>query len=104
MLSGIEFNKGYTSSYIMLPLSKDGMLTVKSDNPELDAKINARNSMQNLDELRDADADGNGILSLNEIKNCKNKTDFMTKLESAMEKFNANPNKNYTKNLFEDWV
>ena len=50
MLSGIEFNKGYTSSYIMLPLSKDGMFTVKSDNPELDAKINARNSMQNLDE------------------------------------------------------
>ena len=100
MLSGIEFNKGYTSSYIMLPLSKDGMFTVKSDNPELDAK----NSMQNLDELREADADGNGILSLNEIKNSKNKTDFMTKLESAMEKFNANPNKNYTKNLFEYWV
>ena len=39
MLSGIEFNKGYTSSYIMLPLNKNGMLTVVSTDKELDAKI-----------------------------------------------------------------
>ena len=104
MLSGIEFNKGYTSSYIMLPLNKNGMLTVVSTDKELDAKIKARNSIQNLDELREADTDGNGILSLEEIKNCKNKTDFLKKLELAMEKFNANLNRDYSKNLFEDWV
>lgn len=109
MTSGIEFNKGYNSSYIILPLpkmkDKNGKtLIVSSADKELDAKINAKNSMKNLDELRQADADGNGILSLDELRNCKNKTDFMKNLEKAMEKFNSSPNNDYTKNLFEEWV
>ena len=109
MTAGIEFNRGYDSSYIMLPLSKikdenGKMWVVSSSDKELDAKINARNSMQNLDELRQADSNGDGILSLNEIKNCKNKSEFMEKLEQAMIKFNSNPNRDYSKNLFEEWV
>lgn len=109
MTAGIEFNRGYNSSYIMLPLSKmkdenGKMWVVSSSDKELDAKINARNSMQNLDELRQADSNGDGILSLNEIKNCKNKSEFMEKLEQAMMKFNSNPNRDYSKNLFEEWV
>ncbi len=109
MTSGIEFNRGYNSSYIMLPLSKmkdenGKMLVVSSSDKELDAKINARNNMQNLEELRQADSNGDGILSLDELKNCKNKTDFMSLVEKAMEKFHSNPNRDYSKNLFEDWV
>ena len=109
MTAGIEFNKSYTSSYIMMPLSKmkdenGKTLVVCSSDKELDAKINARNSMQNLDELRQADSDSDGILTLDEIKNCKNKSEFMKKLEQAMIKFNSNPNRDYTKNLFEEWV
>lgn len=109
MTAGIEFNRGYNSSYIMLPLSKikdenGKMMVVSSSDKELDAKINARNSMQNLDELRQADSNGDGILSLNEIKNCKSKSEFMEKLEQAMMKFNSNPNRDYSKNLFEEWV
>ena len=109
MTSGIEFNRGYDSSYIILPLPKmkdenGKTLMVCSSDKELDEKINARNSMQNLDELRQVDTDGDGILSLNELKNCKNKTDFMEKLEQAMTKFHSNPNQDYTKNLFEEWV
>ena len=84
--------------------SQKEKILLKSNFSELDAKINARNSMQNLDELRQADSNGDGILSLNEIKNCKNKSEFMEKLEQAMIKFNSNPNRDYSKNLFEEWV
>ena len=48
-------------------------------------QINARQNMPNLDEMREADSDGDGVLTLNELKNCKNKTEFLTKLELAME-------------------
>lgn len=100
MTSGIEFNKSYTSSYIILPLNKLNGLTVISSNKELDAKINAKQNIPNLKELKQADSDGNGILTLEELKSCKNKTEFMTTLERAMEKFNSNPYKDYSKNLF----
>lgn len=45
MTSGIEFNKGYNSSYIILPLPKmkdenGKTLIVSSADKELDAKIN----------------------------------------------------------------
>lgn len=109
MTSGIEFNKSYNSSYIMLPLQKmkdenGKTLMVCSSDKELDAKINARNSMANLDELRQADSDGDGVLTLEELRNCKDKTEFLENLEKAMAKFNSNPNMDYTKNRFEDWV
>ena len=96
MTSGIEFNKSYNSSYIILPLPKmkdenGKTLVVCSADKELDAKINAKNSMKPLDELRQADTDGDGVLSLDELRNCKNKTEFLEKLEIAMEKFNSNP-------------
>lgn len=109
MTTGIEFNKNYASSYIIMPLPKikteNGQtMTVRCADKDLESKINAKNSMQNLDELRQADSDGNGILTLKEIKNCKNKSEFMEKLEQAMIKFNSNPSRDYAKNLFEDWV
>lgn len=50
------------------------------------------------------DKDRNNIISLDELKNYKNKTEFMENLERAMEKFNSNPNNDYTKNLFEEMV
>lgn len=105
MTSGIEFNKSYNSSYIILPLPKmkdenGKTLVVCSADKELDAK----NSMKNLDELRQADTDGDGVLSLEELRNCKNKTEFLEKLEIAMEKFNSNPSMDYSKSLFEDWA
>lgn len=109
MTSGIEFNKSYNSSYIILPLPKmkdenGKTLVVCSADKELDAKINAKNSMKNLDELRQADTDGDGVLSLEELRNCKNKTEFLEKLEIAMKKFNSNPSMDYSKSLFEDWA
>ena len=109
MTSGIEFNKSYTSSYMILPLPKmkdenGKTLIVCSSDKELDAKINAKNNMRNLDELRQADSDGDGVLTLNELKNYKNKSDFLNLIEKAMVKFNSNPNKDYSKILFEDWV
>ena len=78
MTSGIEFNKSYNSSYIILPLPKmkdenGKTLVVCSADKELDAKINAKNSMKNLDELRQADTDGDGVLSLEELRNCKDR-------------------------------
>lgn len=43
MTSGIEFNKGYTSSYIIMPLSKDnGRMSVRSTDKEAEAKINTK--------------------------------------------------------------
>ena len=109
MTAGIEFNKNYTSSYIVMPLPKmkdlnGKTLVVCSSDKELDAKINARDAIQNFEELRQVDSDGNGILTLDEIKNCKNKSEFMQNLEQAMTKFNLHPNRDYTKNLFEEWV
>lgn len=105
MTSGIEFNKSYTSSYIIMPLNKNnGKMTVQSTDKEAESRINLKNSMTNFDELKQVDADRNGIISLDELKNYKNKTEFMENLERAMEKFNANPNNDYTKNLFEEWV
>lgn len=105
MVSGIEFNKSYTSSYVILPLKKDnGQLSVSCSDKIATEKIKARDDMRYVDELREADIDKNNIISLNELKNSKNKTDFMKKLELAMEKFNANPNRDYTKNLFDEYI
>lgn len=104
MTSGIEFNKGYSSSYIMLPLSKyNGKFTVQCKSEDVDAKIDTKN-MRNFDDLRKADSNKDGVISLNELKNCKDKTDFMKMVELAMEKFNSNSSRDYSKNLFEYWV
>ena len=72
-------------------INKDGVLISKLGN-------------FNYDELRQADTDKNGIISLNELKSCKNKTEFMEKLEFAMKAFNDNPNRDYTKKLYEEWI
>lgn len=105
MSFGIEFNKSYTSSYMILPLNKNnGSMSVQCSDKTSEIKINAKNLIKNLDELRQADTDKNNIISLNELSSCKNKTDFLEKLEIAMEKFNSNPNRDYTKNLFENWI
>lgn len=105
MTSGIEFNKSYNSSYIMVPLQKamNGMSATSSDK-NAEARINAKGSMSNLDEIRQADLDKNNILSLEELQKCENKSDFLKNLEKAMEKFNSNKNHDYSQNLFEYWV
>lgn len=88
-----------------MPLNKNnGKMTVQSTDKEAESRINLKDSMTNFDELKQVDADRNGFISLDELKNYKNKTEFMENLERAMEKFNANPNNDYTKNLFEEWV
>jgi len=105
MTSGIEFNKSYTSSYMLLPLKKDnGQLSVSCSDKVASEKINKRYFTNHVDKLREADVDKNNIISLDELKNCKNKTDFMKNLELAMEKFNTNPNMDYTKNLFNEYI
>ncbi len=105
MTSGIEFNRSYTTSYIMMPLSKNnGNMTVQSTDKDAESKIKSKDSMKVFDELRQADTDKNGIISLNELKSCKNKTEFMEKLEFAMKAFNDNPNRDYTKKLYEEWI
>lgn len=104
MISGIEFNKSYNSSYILVPLQKDNGMSVISSDKNAEARINARSSMSNLDEIREADLDKNNILSLEELQKCENKSDFLKNLEKAMEKFNSNQNHDYSQNLFEYWV
>lgn len=105
MTSGIEFNKSYTSSYMLLPLKKDnGQLSVSCLDKNASEKISRRDFTNHVNELREADIDKNNIVSLNELKNYKNKTDFIETLERAMEKFNSNPNRDYTKNLFDEYI
>ena len=105
MTTGIEFNKSYTSSYLLLPLKKDnGQFSVSCTDEIASERIKTKDSITQIEELRNADIDWNNILSLNELKSCKNKTDFMEKLEQAMEKFNSNPERKYTKNLFEEYI
>lgn len=102
MTSSVTFNRGYTDNYMLLPLNRElnGMkVTLQQGSLE-----QTESTMNNLDDLRQADKDGNGILSLKELKNCKDKTEFTKLVEEAMEKFSNNPAKDYSKSLFEYWV
>lgn len=102
MASGIELNRNYTDSYMLLPMNRErnGMKVVSQN----ESKEQSELPMDNLDDLKKADTDENGILTLNELKNCKDKTEFMQMIEDAMQNFINNPTKDYSKNLFEYWV
>ncbi|MBQ3311622.1 hypothetical protein IJG72_06055 [bacterium] len=99
MSFNVVFNKGYDSSYMLLPLEKTyNGLTVKAQ----DSKIN-QNCLNKdiLNDLKQADADKNNVLTLDELKNSDIKSEFISKLEIAMQNFNSNANKDYSKNIFE---
>ena len=99
MSFNVIFNKGYDSSYMLLPLEKTyNGLTVKAQ----DSKINQNClSKDILNDLKQADTDKNNVLTLDELKNSDIKSEFISKLEIAMQNFNSNANKDYSKNIFE---
>ena len=87
MTSTISFNMGYNNNaYILLPLNKvSGIgLTVKSthDIPEPPKEI-----INNLDDLRACDINHDNVLSLNELKNIKTKSEFAQTIMELMENF-----------------
>lgn len=87
MTSTISFNMGYNNNaYMLLPLNKtsENGLTVKSthDIPEPSKEI-----MNNLDDLRACDTNHDSILSLNELKNIKTKSEFAQTIMELMENF-----------------
>ena len=88
--SSLEFNKGYNGSYIILPLKKEyNGLTVstasKTKEHDIDDKL--------LNELQVADRDKNYCLTLDEINNVSNKSEFLKKLKQAMQDIDLNSNK-----------
>lgn len=96
--SGLEFNKSYNGSYIILPLKKEhNGLTVSTTSStkehHLDDKL--------LYELQVADHDKNHCLTLDEINNVPNKSEFFKKLQQAMQDFDLNSNRDYRENFFE---
>ena len=87
MTSTISFNMGYNNNaYMFLPLNRvnESGLMVKSthDIPEPPEEI-----MNNLDDLRACDANHDGVLSLNELKNIKTKSEFAQTIMELMENF-----------------
>ena len=73
MVSSIPMNMGYNNNpYIVMPLNKtrdDGM-TVECSTP---ATKFPDEFMNNLDDIKAADADGNNIISLWELQNFEGK-------------------------------
>jgi len=97
----LEFNKGYTDSYIILPLKKEynGLkVSTKSNSNIRDIDNNV------LNDLLAADKDNNHCLTLSELQSAENKNEFFKKLRQAMENFDSNPNKDYRNNLFEIYL
>ena len=82
-------NMGYNNNpYIVMPLNKtrdDGM-TVESSTP---ATKFPDEFMNNLDDIKAADADGNNIISLWELQNFEGKTEFAQTVLKIMEKIRA---------------
>lgn len=99
MVSGLDFNIGYNGSYMLMPLSKTKIengieFTVKSNN--FDEEINKVNNesmkslMGNLDDIKRADSNQDNIISLNELRACDNKSEFMEHLIFELERFENN--------------
>ena len=87
MVSSIPMNMGYNNNpYIIMPLNKtseDGMtvkcLTHETKFPD--------EFMNNLNDIKAADADRNNIISLEELKNFEGKTEFAQTILEIMEKY-----------------
>lgn len=54
-----------------------------------------------LNELQVADRDKNYCLTLDEINNVSNKSEFFKKLQQAMQDFDLNSNRDYREKFFE---
>ena len=87
MVSSIPINMGYNNNpYVVMPLNKtrdDGM-TVESSTP---ATKFPDEFMNNLDDIKAADADGNNIISLWELQNFEGKTEFAQTILELMEQY-----------------
>jgi len=87
MVSGISMNMGYnTNPYIIMQLNKttENGLTVKSSTPTTEF---SNEFMNNLNDIKAADTDGNNIISLRELENFEGKTEFAQTILEMMEKY-----------------
>lgn len=95
MVASASFNMGYNGSYMVMPLAKTKTensidFSVKSNFHE--EEINNENnykiaSMDNLNDLKRADTDNNGMISLEELKACDNKSLLMERIIFDMEQY-----------------
>ena len=87
MVSSIPMNMGYNNNpYIIMPLNKtsENGLAVKCSTPTTEYPDEF---MNNLNDIKAADADGNNIISLNELRNLEGKTEFAQIILEMMEKY-----------------
>lgn len=87
MVSSIPINMGYNNNpYILMPLNKtsDNGLSVKCSTPITEYP---EEFMDNLNDIKAADANRDNIISLNELKNFEGKTEFAQTILEMMEKY-----------------
>ena len=87
MVSSIPMNMGYNNNpYIIMPLNKtnDDGLTVKCSTPTTEY---SEEFMNNLNDIKAADADSNNIISLWELQNFEGKTEFAQTILELMEQY-----------------
>ena len=90
MVSSIPINMGYNNNpYILMPLNKtsDNGLSVKCSTPITEYP---EEFMDNLNDIKAADANRDNIISLNELKNFEGKTEFAQIILEMMEKYAQN--------------
>ena len=90
MVSSIPMNMGYNNNpYIIMPLNKtsDNGLSVKCSTPITEYP---EEFMDNLNDIKAADANRDNIISLNELKNFEGKTEFAQTILEMMEKYAQN--------------
>ena len=90
MVSSIPINMGYNNNpYILMPLNKtsDNGLSVKCSTPITEYP---EEFMDNLNDIKAADANRDNIISLNELKNFEGKTEFAQTILEMMEKYAQN--------------
>ena len=90
MVSSVPMNMGYNNNpYILMPLNKtsDNGLSVKCSTPITEY---SEEFMDNLNDIKVADANRDNIISLNELKNFEGKTEFAQIILEMMEKYAQN--------------
>ena len=96
MVSGTNFNIACNDSYMVMPLTKtktEGSTewSVKGNfEEEINKQINILNMksmMGNLNDIKRADTNHDNIISLNELRACDNKSEFMEHLIFELEQF-----------------
>lgn len=98
MVSSISFNMGYNGSYMIMPFAKtkneNGIdLSVNSNFHEEEINNDSNYkiaSMDNLNDLKRADTDNNGMISLEELKACDNKSLLMERIIFDIEQYETN--------------